>query len=83
MKHFKTIAILFTIITAITATALGWVKLPGRVDVVEEEMEEIKEEVREDKSNLEKLASSLDKYIAVQEVRNELMMKTWERDKTP
>jgi len=64
MKHLKTIIVTFTIITAITATCLGFVKLPQKVAKIEEK-------VGENEDKVDKLATNMDKFLAVQKVRDE------------
>lgn len=54
-----------------TSTALGWFKLPKRVEKVEAKAVETED-------NLEQLAGTVDKYIEVQTVRDE-SEKEWKQ----
>lgn len=53
MKFMQKLLIGITLIGTVTATALGWVKLPKRVDKIEQETENVKKDMQETKHQTE------------------------------
>lgn len=68
MKHLKEWLIGATAIFAIAATAFGYIHLPQTV-------KEVRAEGEENKEAIDKLANSVDKYVAVQKIKEEMEEK--------
>jgi len=58
-----------------STTALGWWKLPGRVDEVESQADE-------NKDHVQKVAESVDKYVEIQKVKDSEREKRYQEQMT-
>ena len=62
------------VIVVVSAKVLGYAELPKRVDNVEEHVEGIEDGVENNKDGIRKLVLSIDKFVGVQQVREEKQM---------